>query len=429
MRYFRRTCIASNSGSMQYAKAPRPRVPVSAFLARGRGGWQGGVLSLPHGWRTGRGITKGGMIESMLMQRSRFVLQVGIFCAGLIAGGVNAASAADDDYFNRYDLPTESRSVDIGLQPLGYPAAMIGAVIRRDRILRASLEKMRLSLAAFPFRRGADMVDLMAAGKLEAGLLGDMPTILLLAKSDSAIVGLVKRTSTAIVSREEALLVGLKGKRIGYVPLSSAHYTLLRGLAIAGLKESDVTIVPLGIGELPDALARGEIDAFAGWEPAPSIALARNSSYRVIFRGLSSDYFVLTQRFLKASPDAAAALAAAFARSVEWMRLNEKNLRAAARWATADGEAFSGKPASITIDQAIEIARREILDVPSAPSIPLPSKSFKPLLGEFEFLRSLGKLPPDSRWERVEAAFAYDGLSRVMQSPAQYRLYAFDYDL
>jgi len=332
------------------------------------------------------------------------------------------------EYYDAYDLPKDSPSVDLGVQPLGYPAAMIGAVMRRDRILRSDLAAGGSPLATFPFRRGADMVDLMAEGRLEAGLLGDMPTILLASRSEAVIAGLVKRTSTALVSREETMLARLKGKRIGYVPLSSAHHTLLQGLASAGLGEGDVTLVALGIDEMPDALAQGRVDAFAAWEPAPSIALAHSVQASVIFRGLSSDYFVLTRSFVQKNPEAARVLLAGFMRSIEWMRRSRKNIETAAQWAMLDGSALSGHPPSMTLAQAVDIARREILDVPSAPSIPAAPADQPHLLGEFRFLQKLGKLPAGSVWERTAGAFAYDGLQTVFAAPVKYHLHSFDYD-
>lgn len=58
-------------------------------------------------------------------------------CTGLVAAG--------EEYFARYALPRDAASVDIGVQPLGYPAAMVGALLQRDRILKRQLEEQRTS--------------------------------------------------------------------------------------------------------------------------------------------------------------------------------------------------------------------------------------------------------------------------------------------
>jgi hypothetical protein len=75
----------------------------------------------------------------------------------------------------------------------------------------------------------------------------------------------------------------------------------------------------------------------------------------------------------------------------------------------------------------VSITRREILDVPSAPAIPI-SPGTPPLKNEFQFLQKLGKLPQGAQWEHVEAALAYTGLAQVMAEPRRYQLANFDYD-
>ena len=219
----------------------------------------------------------------------------------------------------------------------------------------------------------------------------------------------------------------LAGKRIGYVDTSSAHHTLLQGLASAGLGADQVKLVPLAIDAMAEALESNDIDAFSGWEPAPSQALARSSANRVVFRGLSAEYFVLSAEFTRRSPDAALEVVAGLVRAIEWMRRSRDNLSKAGKWALADSQAFSGKPAALSVEQVAMITRRDILDVPAAPAIAGAATS-PPLKGEFEFLQRLGKLPTGAQWTHVETAFRYDGLRKVISNPRKYQLNVFNYD-
>ncbi len=276
------------------------------------------------------------------------------------------------------------------------------------------------------FQRGADIVPLMLDERLEAGLLGDMPTLMVASTGMVSIVGLVKQTATAIVMKGDAQVRDLAGLRVGYVEASSAHHTLLQGLSSAGLDEKSVQLRPLRINEMPDALERREIDAFAGWEPAPSLALARSNANRVVFRGRSSDYFVLGKRFIEKSPDAAHTVIAGFFRAIDWMRRSRANLEQAAAWVKTDGAGFSGKPMPLGIAQIAAITRREILDIPSAPALPAGAGT-QLLRSEFEFLQRLGKLPAKGTWKQVEGAFAFGGLARVQSEARKYRLASFDY--
>lgn len=332
-----------------------------------------------------------------------------------------------EEYFDRYELAPASATVDLGVQPLGYPSGVISAVMRHDRILQKALAGAKQPLKMHPFRRGADMLTLLAERRLEAGLLGDMPTILAAAAGNVWIIGLVKQAPTAIIAKGDVQIRGLAGKRIGYVEASSAHLTLLQGLASAGIDATQVKLVSLAVDAMPDALERGEIDAFAAWEPAPSIALGNSDKNHIVFRGLSTDYFVIGQDFVKRSPQAALQVVAGFLRAIEWMRRSQRNLDKAAHWALADSETFSGKPVSISLSQIASITHRDILDIPSAPAI-LTSHDASPLKDEYQFLTKLGKLPADAKWENLEAAFSYDGLARVMAEARAFQLRTFDYE-
>ena len=332
-----------------------------------------------------------------------------------------------EEYFDRYGLAAHSAPVDLGGQPLGYPSGLISAVMARDRLLRKELDTLGRPLRAHFFLRGPDMLALLADHKLEAGLLGDMPTLLAAAGGQVWIVGLVKQAATAVVAKGEASVRDLAGKRIGYVEGSSAHHTLLQGMALAGLREDEVKLVPLRVDQMPDALERGEISAFSAWEPAPSIALANAERNRVVFRGQSSDYFVIDREFAKNSPDAAYQLIAGYLRAIDWMRRAQANVERAARWAMADGEKLSGKPPVLPVAKIVQITRREILGIPSAPAISFTPGS-TPLKSEFQFLSKLGKLGPSAKWEHVEQAFSYAGLAQVLAEHKAYKLAVFDYD-
>lgn len=346
--------------------------------------------------------------------------------AFLIPALLTSPAVLGADYFEQYGLSSASPTVDLGTQPHGYPSGVISAVMRHDRLMNEALAKLGTPLRSHPFRRGADMISLLADQRLEAGLLGDVPTILAASRGDVWIIGLVKQTSTSIVARGEIQVRNLAGKRIAYVDTSSAHHTLLQGLRSAGLSEADVTLVPLPVDQMPDALEAGKIDAFAAWEPAPTAALARSAKNRTVFRGLSSDYFVISKAFEKRSPESARILIAGYVRAIEWMRRSQKNLEMAANWAIADGRAFSALATEVPVNQVMAITRREILNIPSAPVILNPSGT--PLLqSEFRFLKEKGKLPENGQWENIATALAYDGLGKVMSQPRQYELDTFDY--
>lgn len=346
---------------------------------------------------------------------------------GLSALLVSSACPAEE-YFDRYGLTPGSAPLDLGTQPLGYPSGVISAVMSHDRILKEALATTGTPLQTHAFRRGADMLRPLADQRLEAGLLGDMPTILAAVNGNIWIVGLVKQTSTAIVAKGAIRVGDLAGKRIAYVEASSAHHTLLQGLSLAGLRDSDVKLVRMGVDAMPEALEQGQIDAFAAWEPGPSIALGNSNKNHIVFRGLSSDYFVIEQAFAKRAPQATEILIAGYLRAIHWMRRSQQNIEKAAHWAIAETASMSGKAPSLPLANVVSITRRDILSIPSAPAILSNPNLPPPLRGEFEFLKGQHKIPADVVWQDVQKAFEFDGLARVMSNPRQYQVNRFDYE-
>lgn len=337
-----------------------------------------------------------------------------------------SAPAAAQEYVQRYALAPNSAALDLGVQPLSYPNGVIGTVMRHDRILQAELARLGTPLQTHAFKRGADMLTPINEDKLDAGLIGDMPTVVVASTQKVWIVGLAEVSQNAIVFRGGAQVNDVAGKRIGYVPVSTAHSTLIQGLAAARLSASDVTLVPLSIGELPGALARGEIDAMAAWEPAVSQALAANRDNRIVFRSQSVDYFLISRAFEHQSPEAALALVAGYVRAFGWMRQSRGNVEKAARWVLAEGQVLAGAPIQTTVSQVVDMTRSGILNIPSAPVIVMTTVT-APLKAEFDLLASLNQLSAGAKWEHVASSFDYDGLRRVMAQPRYFKVRSFDY--
>lgn len=347
-------------------------------------------------------------------------------CLAALTGFLSLGVCAQE-YFDKYDLKPHAKIVDMAVQPLAYPLAFISSTIQRDRLLQAELKALGLELRSYGFRKGNDIVKFVGDGKIEMAFLGDMPTVNTMARTPVAIAGLGKRNFSSIVSRDYAQLEALKGKRIAYSAGSSSHLVLLRGLKAAKMLESDVVLVPMEPSLMPDALESGAIDAFSAWEPTPSISLARSGKNRAVFRGMSTDWVVLSKDFSDKNPQAALALVASFARAVNWMRAASANVDRAGAWVLADGEAFTGKPSALSLRKAVEIARKDLLDVPGAPAVPTKVDGVSPLSRELEFLQQQGRIGPEFGGAQVASAFAYAGLKQVQAEPKRYRLFTYDY--
>ncbi|WP_328407622.1 ABC transporter substrate-binding protein [Streptomyces violaceus] len=96
---------------------------------------------------------------------------------------------------------------------------------------------------------------------------------------------------------EVTSIARLKGKKVGYVKNTTAHYFLYELLKRAGLGWDDITAAPLEPDKALAALGGGSVDAFAGYGNA--IIAARQQGARTI--GSAKD--VLSGNFLWTASD------------------------------------------------------------------------------------------------------------------------------
>jgi ABC-type nitrate/sulfonate/bicarbonate transport system substrate-binding protein len=358
--------------------------------------------------------------------RSRFSTAV-TWIVGLVHL-ILCANAFAEEYYDKYDVASDAKQIVLGVQPMAYPLAFISSTMQRDRLLRKDLKRLGISIRALSFRKGNDMVALMGREKIVFGFLGDMPTVNTVVRSPTYIAGLGKRNFSSVVSRNYSRIEELKGKRVAYSPGSSSHLVLMLGLKAAQLSEGEVNLVKMEPSQMSDALESGNIDAYSAWEPTPSISLERNPLNRAIYRGMSTDWVVMSRDFAKAQPQVALMLMSSYVRAINWMRSSNENVERAAKWVLADGEAFTGKPSMLSVPKVIKIVRNDLLDVPGAPSFPPRFSGVPPLVREFRFLQQQGLISAGISEDEIVEAFSYNGLKQVQADPRKFHLFAFEYD-
>jgi len=338
------------------------------------------------------------------------------------------STAAAQTYFESYDLSPKPGVVNLAVQPMAYPLAFMSSAMQRDRLLRQDLQQQGLTLRVFNFHKGNDIVESALADSFGMAFLGDMPTVNLSVKFPLAIAGLGKRNFSSVVAHDYARLEQLKGHKIGFSAGSSSHLVLMRGLKAVNMTEKDVQLIAMEPAHMPEALEAGTIDAFSAWEPTPSIALSRNAKNRAIYRGMSTDWVVMPRQLTTNQPKVALSLLASYVRAIHWMRRAKANVDRAATWVLADGQAWTGQASKLPLEKAVEIAYKDLLNVPGAPSIPSLLDGMPPLLREFAFLKELGALATDTDEAVLRTAFSYAGLKTLQTDPKGYRLFTFDYD-
>jgi sulfonate transport system substrate-binding protein len=89
------------------------------------------------------------------------------------------------------------------------------------------------------------------------------PSLRIILTAAESFYRIVARRSAGITSVKD-----LRGKKIAIAPNTSAHYYLVKSLALDGVEENAVTVVPvMPLTRMPAALKNREVDAVAIWEP------------------------------------------------------------------------------------------------------------------------------------------------------------------
>lgn len=123
------------------------------------------------------------------------------------------------------------------------------------------------------FAAGPPINESFAAGQQDIGFLGDTPAIIAKAAGiETSIVGITSdgHKSLAVVVPVNSSIKSpkdLKGKKVAVVKGSYAHHLLVLVLQKGGLSTGDIELINLSQADIATAIANGNIDAAAIWEP------------------------------------------------------------------------------------------------------------------------------------------------------------------
>ena len=160
-------------------------------------------------------------------------------------------------------------------------------------------------------------MDAYVAGKADA---------VCMTNGDALVTGATGKRSVGILindfSNGNDMVVGkpginkiadLKGKKIGVEIGFVGHLLVLKALETTGLKESDVTLVNVPTNDTPTALASGDVDAIAAWQPNSGQALKQVAGSKALFT--SGDKPGIIYDLLYVSPESLQA------RKADWQKV------------------------------------------------------------------------------------------------------------
>jgi sulfonate transport system substrate-binding protein len=311
-----------------------------------------------------------------------------------------------------YSFDRSPEALNFGVQPLWIPTCVLWEVMARDQTLQMDLRQARCRLTVHAFLKGRDMNAFLRDGRLQGGMIGDLPALKAASEFDVRVVSLIQQGPCSLIAREAMALEQLRGRRVGYAPGSNAHYTLVRILGKHNMSPADLRLVPMDVIDMAGALAERRIDAFSAWEPTPTLARLDHPSFEVLEQEEARGYLCFTGPFARKRPRMVRSLVASEIRALRWLRRNDRNLYIASRWARDRAAGFAGGELPLTAYDFLRLARRDLLRVPTAPRL-LPSLLSPPptawIPGEipqqFRLSRDAGLIAAGANWERVHRSF------------------------
>ncbi|AGB19207.1 ABC transporter substrate-binding protein [Thermoanaerobacterium thermosaccharolyticum] len=123
----------------------------------------------------------------------------------------------------------------------------------------------------------------------------------------------------------------LKGKKIGVDEIGGTPMAITSvALANAGIDpQKEVQWITYPLDQLTQAVDKGEVDAFAAWDPFGTLAV-KNNNYKVLvdigkdplFAGKTCCFLYASKKQIDANPDKVAAIARAYQKACEWISKN-----------------------------------------------------------------------------------------------------------
>lgn len=158
--------------------------------------------------------------------------------------------------------------------------APFNGVAERARPLGVEIELVN-------FVRYADVRTALASGSIEVGSIGPADVPIAVSQNLRGIVGLmgvgvsakhpIVRNGVTLETWED-----LYGKRVAIAPGSAVWFQFAAAITEAGINYGRLNIVNIQGGGQPfvQAMQRGDIDLFIGWEPFESMAIQQGLAYR-----------------------------------------------------------------------------------------------------------------------------------------------------
>ena len=182
------------------------------------------------------------------------------------------------------------------------------------------------------FPSGPPLIEAINVGAIDFGHAGEAPPIF----AQAAGVPFLYVAHEPPAPRGEAILVpkdspiktlaDLRSKKVALNKGSNVHYLLVKALASAGVKYSEIEPVFLAPADARAAFERGAVDAWVIWDPYQAAAeIATGARTLADGTGLAPNhqFYLASQKFVEANPEVVDAIIAALVEIDTWARGRE----------------------------------------------------------------------------------------------------------
>jgi sulfonate transport system substrate-binding protein len=193
--------------------------------------------------------------------------------------------------------------------------------------LAAALKKHGYRVEWKEFQAGSALLEALRSGSIDYGRTGNTPPIVSQAAGTDLVyvgVGHSKNLGSGILVKKDGSirsLSDLKGKKIAFAKGSSSHYLVVKALEKVNLTLKDVHVVYLQPAEGRIAFQKGNVDAWAVWDPFTAAAeISGNGKLLVNGKTLTTDrdFFLAKRQFAEKHRQVTKILMNQLSASMKW---------------------------------------------------------------------------------------------------------------
>jgi sulfonate transport system substrate-binding protein len=186
----------------------------------------------------------------------------------------------------------------------------VGLLLKKEGLLEKEFAKDNISIRWVQSAGSNKALEFLSAGSIDFGSTAGAAALIARVNGNpiKSIYVFSRPEWTALVTRADSpisTVQDLKGKTIAVTRGTDPHIFLVRALADAGLKQTDVKLVLLQHADGKLALLRGDVDAWAGLDPLMAAAEVEDKAKLFYRKPENNSWGVLntTETFATEHPD------------------------------------------------------------------------------------------------------------------------------